>query len=115
MLCILNDYKYVKKKQQKTVPCLTLPHPLYLVYTRGLIGASRSEAYTSELDRDFVYIYMYISVVRHSIYTCLLFQRSANSNINPHALYVMLDRNIRKGELQIHKKSGKATAITFYA
>ena len=40
-----------------------------------IIGASRSEPHTSDVNRDFPFIYIYLPSVRHSVYTCLLFQR----------------------------------------
>ena len=45
----------------------------------GRAEASRSEPPTSDVNRDFsvyIYLYMYIFAIRHSVYTFLLFQRS---------------------------------------
>ena len=47
---------------------------MLLIHVTHIIGASRSEPYTSDVNRDFLYmyIYMYICAVRLSVYISVL-------------------------------------------
>ena len=80
----------------------TLKWP-YLQYIDYVIGASRSELHTSELNQDFsVYIYIYLLYV--ILYIPIFYFNDLQIwTIHVHALYVMLYREIRKGELRRHK------------
>ena len=50
----------------QAVPLTLMVPPLNI--SAWIIGASRSEPHTSDVNQDFPFIYMYVSAVRHSVY-----------------------------------------------